>query len=98
MGGRFGCSFNVSAIQSIDTASVYPRVGIQRGGAGLPAISFGNYALENERKTAKLCIYRNKPPYIMIRMNDNSLFILNFKEPDKTIEFYNQLKETLKEN
>jgi hypothetical protein len=96
MGGRFGGSFKISDIQSADTVNVYPRVGIQRGGAKLPAISFGNYALENERMTAKLCIYRNKPPNIKIRMNDNSLFILNFKEPEITVEFFDQLKEALK--
>jgi len=95
MGGRHGGNFNVSNIQLVDTVSVYPRVGIMRGGAVLPASIVGNFALENERQTAKLCLYKNNPPYIMIRMNDNSLFIFNFKEPDKTVEFYDKLKNTV---
>lgn len=95
MGGSFGGSFKVSAIQSIDTVNVYPRVGIRSNGAGFPASSYGNFALEKESKTAKLCIYKNNPPYIKIRMNDNSLFILNFKEPEKTVEFYNQIIDAI---
>ena len=95
MGGNYGGVFKVSDIQSVDTVSVIPRVGMKRHGAGLPTSSIGNYALANESKTAKLCIYRYNPPYIMIRMNDNSLFIFNFSKPDETVEFYNQLKEKL---
>ena len=91
MSGRFGGSFKVSEIQSVDTVSVYPRIGLQLGGRSMN-ICEGNFSLQQEKKTAKLCLYKNKPPYIKIRMNDNSLFILNFKEPDKTVEFYNQLK------
>ena len=93
MGGSFGRTFNISDIRTVDTASVYPKTGARRNGAGLPSSSIGDYALVNERMTAKLCLYRNNPPYIIIRMNDNSLFILNFKEPDRTVEFYNQIKE-----
>ena len=95
MGGRYGGNFKVSAIQSVDTVSVYPKVGVRSRGAGLPASSIGNFALENEKQTAKLCLYRGNPPYIKIRMNDNSLFILNFKEPEQTVEFYDRLKNVL---
>ena len=95
MGGQFGRIFNISEIRSVDTVGVYPRVGFRRGGSAFYPTYFGNFEMENERMMAKLCIYRDNPPYIKIRMNDNSLFILNFKEPDKTIEFYQQLKNTL---
>lgn len=98
MGGSFGGDFNVSDIQSVDTVSVYPKVGYMRGGSGFFISYIGNFDLENEEKTAKLCIYRNKPPFIKIRMNDNRVFLLNFYEQDKTIEFFNQLKNTIISN
>ena len=68
MGGSFGRSFNISSIQSIDTVNVYPRVGIRRKGAGFPASSIGNFALENERMTAKLCLY------LGVRYSNNNIF------------------------
>ena len=95
MGGSFGRSFNISDIKLVDIASVYPRIGYRRGGSAMNGTFIGNFEMENENMMAKLCIYRDNPPYIKIRMNDNSLFILNFKEPDKTIEFYQQLKNAL---
>ena len=94
MSGYLGGIFKVSEIQSVDTVSVYPKIITQRGGRCL-GICEGNFGLKNEKQTAKLCLYRNKPPYINIRMRDNSLFILNFKEKDKTMEFYRQLIDAL---
>ena len=92
MSGKYGGNFNVSEMQSIDTVSVYPRVVSRRGGNNGRIIHYGNFDLSKENKLGKLCIYLNNPPYIKIRMNDNSLFIFNFKEPEQTVEFYNQLK------
>ena len=98
MGGIFGGDFKFSNIQSVDTVCVYPRVGFRHSGSGFPGISVGNYDLANENMPAKLCIYRNNPPYIKIRMNDNRLLLFNFNKPERTLEFYSQLQNTLKNN
>ena len=90
MEGKYGGVFNVSEIQSIDIISVIPRTGAREGGGSLTT-TIGNFNMQNESKRAKLRIYRNKPPYIKIRMSDNRLFIFNFKEPEKTVEFYDEL-------
>ena len=92
MSGKYGGSFNVSDIQSVDTVSIYPKPLYRRGGANGQVIHYGNFEMQHEKKLAKLCIYLNNPPYIKIRMNDNSLFLLNFKEPEKTVKFYDELK------
>ena len=89
--GRFGGDFNVSDMQSIDTVIIYPKVGLMHGGNGMPGVYIGNFGLANEEKIAKLYIHRKNPPYIKIRMNDNRLLLINFKTPDKTVEFFNQL-------
>ena len=98
--GKYGGNFNISDIEFVDTVQVYPKVGSMRGGSsGFLDSYIGNFGLADENQTAKLYIYRNNPPYIKIRMNDNSLLIFNFKkQPDKTVEFYNQLQNTLKKN
>ena len=98
MDGKFGATFKVSEIQSVDTVNVIPRVGRRRSGVSSPANLIGNFEMKDERKTVKLRLLPYKPPYIKIRMNDNSLFILNFKEPDKTVEFYEQLKNVINSN
>jgi hypothetical protein len=97
MKGGHGGTFKVSDIHSVDTVSVIQTAGMKRKGksGNPPSGRFGNFELPNESKTAKLRIRLNNPPYIKIRMNDNSLFILNFKKPDETVEFYNQLKNKL---
>ena len=97
MEGKYGGIFQVSDIHSVDTASSIGSTSVRRKGmsANPPRCYYGNFALSNESKTAKLCVWRNNPPYIKIRMNDNSLFILNFRNPDETVEFYKQLKEKL---
>ena len=94
MDGSFGDDFKVSDIQSVDTLSVYPKIGYMRGGSSFFYTAVGNFDLENVDKTAKLCIYRYKPPFIIIRLNDNRVLLLNFFEQVKTIEFYKQLKDS----
>lgn len=95
MGGIFGGNFNVLDVQSVDTVSSYPRTGFKRSGSGFPGIRVGNYDMQSEKLPAKLCIYRNKPPYVKIRMNDNRLLLFNFNESHKTVAFYNQLQQDL---
>ena len=95
MGGVFGGDFKVSEIQSVDTVRFYPQTILMLGGGGGFNFRTGNFKLRDEVKTAKLNIWVNNPPYISIRMNDNRLFLLNFKKPDETVEFYNQIKNEL---
>ena len=94
--GGYGRSFIVSNIQSVDTVSVIPKVVRRHKGEYYPKGNFiGDFTLANESKTALLSIFTDNPPYIIVRMNDNRLLMFNFKKPDKTVEFYNQLKEKL---
>ena len=96
--GIYGGKFNVSDVQSIDTINVIPRVGTMRGGSGFAGIFKGNFDLANEEKTAKLCLDLKRPPFIKIRMNDDRLLLINFKERDKTVNFYEQLRNVIKTN
>ena len=96
MGGMFGGDYYISDVQSLDTVRINSGLGFRRGyGSSFPGIRVGTYDMENEKTPAKYCIYRNNPPYIKIRMNDNRVFLLNFKKPDKTVAFYNQLQNEL---
>ena len=95
MGGKYGGSFEISAIQSVDTVSVFSRIIRRKSGNNSPVIHYGNFDMQNEKQQVKLRILFNNPPYIKIRMNDNSLFLFNFKEPDETVEFYNKIKDVI---
>ena len=95
MSGKYGGSFEISAIQSVDTVSVYSRIIRRRSGNNAPILHYGNFDMQNEKQQVKLRILFNNPPYIKIRMNDNSLFLFNFKEPDETVEFYNKIKDVI---
>ena len=96
--GKYGGIFKISDMQSVDTVSVYPKIVRRRNGSNPPAIHLGNFDLAKEKQQSKLYIYLNNPPYINIRMNDNRLILLNFKEPDKTVEFYDRLKNIINSN
>ena len=87
--GKFGADIKLMDIATVDTVSVYPKLTVKRGGGALLNIIYGNYDMENEGR-GKLYIY-NKPPYVRIRLKDNTLLFINFKEKDKTVEFYNKL-------
>ena len=41
------------------------------------------------------CGSLSKGDYIIIRMKDNRLFILNFRRPHETVEFYNRIKDAM---
>ena len=95
MGGMSGSKFNVADIQSVDTVNIEPQRGTRHGGASFPGGAYGNFKVRNERDIVKFCIWIDKPPYIRIRMDDNRLFVFNFRKPDKTIEFYDQIQNAL---
>ena len=96
IGGMFGGDYYISEIKSVDTVYVHYSQGLRRGyGSGLPGIRIGTYDIAYEKMPAKFCIYKNIPPFVKIRMNDNSLVLLNFNKPDKTVEFYNKLHSVL---
>ena len=98
MGGSFGGKFKITDIQSVDTIRVYPKIGLRLGGFAGFGLLVGNFNIKDEEKTAKLYIWRNTTPYISIRMNNNRLFMFNFRNPDKTMEFYNQIKNEVNSN
>ena len=98
MGGFYGGYFKISEIQSVDTIQLYPKPKFKSRGSGGWGLIIGNYKLQDEMKLAKFHIKPNCPPYISIRMNDNRLFLLNFKKSDETAAFYNQLRKELNFN
>jgi hypothetical protein len=87
--GEFGCDIKLTEIATVDTVSVYPKLTAKRGGGAFMKIINGSFDMENEGR-GNLYIY-NEPPYIRIVLNNNELMFINFKEKDKTIEFYNEL-------
>ena len=98
MSGVFGGVFKISDIQSVDAVRFCPRTNVRTFGSGGLGIKKGDYRVKDENKSVKFNIKINNPPYISIRMNDDRLFIFNFKEPDKTVKFYSQLKNKLNAN
>ena len=62
MSGKYGGEFKVSAIQSVDTVSIFPRELRRRDGKNGPIVHYGNFDMQYEKKMAKLCFYKNNPP------------------------------------
>jgi hypothetical protein len=99
MGGFYGGKYKISEIKSVDTVGFYPSSNFRIFGNGSFGYKKGDYKVRDEKKPVKLNIKRDTPPpYISIRMKDNRLFVFNFKEPEKTVEFYNQIINELNGN
>jgi hypothetical protein len=92
--GQFGGDIKLSEIKTIDTVSVYPKLTLKHGGSSFLNIVNGSFDMENEDK-GRLYVY-NEPPYILIRLNSNEPVYINFKEKDKTVEFYTELTRKIK--
>jgi hypothetical protein len=92
--GQFGGDIKLTEIKTVDTVSIYPKLTVKHGGSTFLKIINGSFDMENESR-GRLHIY-SEPPYIQIRLNNNELVFINFREKDKTIEFYTELTRELR--
>ena len=93
--GVYGGEFNISDIQTFGTVGATLRIGPTRSGNEMFAIYNGIYNLANEKNKVRMFVYNEKGPLIEIRMKDNSMLVFNFKKPDRTVAFYNEVKNAL---
>jgi hypothetical protein len=92
--GMYGQIVNYSDIKQLDTILVLPRIRARTNGYEFGKILKGNFRFQNQEK-ARLFVNAGNPPYIRIRENSLNIYI-NFKEPEKTRELFQMLKNNWK--
>ena len=88
--GMYGMSVNYSDISQLDTIHSLPPIKLKTNGYAFGKTLKGNFTLKDKTKV-KLFVTKETPPYIYMKEDGINLYI-NFKDPARTINLYDALK------
>jgi hypothetical protein len=88
--GLHGADLPLADIQSVTLVDALPPILVRTNGFASGGLLRGNFTLE-QWGSGKLFINRNVPPYVVVRMPDTFVAV-NFENPDRTRELYEELK------
>ena len=83
----YGIEFNVEDIEKVEIVDKL-KVKLRINGIGMDEYSVGNFNVEGYGK-CKLYIYNDVKPYILIKSNDEIIFINGENEEEK-LRYYNE--------
>ena len=83
----YGIEFNVEDIEKVEIVDKL-KVKLRINGIGMDEYSVGNFNVEGYGK-CKLYIYNDVKPYILIKSNDEIIFI-NGENEEETLRYYNE--------
>ena len=83
----YGIEFNVEDIEKVEIVDKL-KVKLRINGIGMDEYSVGNFNVEGYGK-CKLYIYNDVKPYILIKSNDEIIFI-NSENEEETLRYYNE--------
>lgn len=89
--GVYGLTISYSDIEQVDTFSVMPKISLRTNGYAFGKTLIGNFKLSDDTH-AKLFIKKGIAPFIMIKSKGQLQVYINFKNKEKTIDLYNELK------
>lgn len=88
--GIYGVNIKYTDIKALDTVNHLPAVKRRTNGYAAGSTLKGYFTLSNGMKV-KLFIKKANPPYIYIRSTDKPIY-LNFRDRNKTLELFKELK------
>lgn len=91
LSGIYGYKVNIADITNIDTVQVIPSISMRTNG-----YAFGNrlkgYFRLTDGNTVKLSVNLDSKPYLLIRAKNEYPIYISFKDKQKTVELFRQLK------
>lgn len=90
--GIYGLTIPFSDVIQIDTVSSLPRISLRTNGYAFGRTNTGNFRLADKRQV-KLFIKAGYPPYLLINSKERVPIYLNFKDKQKTIDLFKELKD-----
>ncbi|NLT95247.1 MAG: DUF3784 domain-containing protein [Clostridia bacterium] len=90
----YGRKVKWEEIEKVTLEDELPKIEARTNGASIGEIHKGNFRLEG-KKRAVLFVVSNHPPYIFIERKQG-LIIINDKDQEVTMEFYNRIMEKMK--
>jgi hypothetical protein len=85
----YGYEFNLSEIEEVTLEDTLPKGFMKTNGAATDSYYLGNFIIDSYGH-AKAYIYRDYPPYLIIRLKDKSV-LFNSKTAGETEQYYDQL-------
>ncbi|MGD6780376.1 DUF3784 domain-containing protein [Sutcliffiella horikoshii] len=89
--GVYGDEWRFEDITQVDLVEEMPEVYLRTNGYGMQSISKGHFKVK-DYGSSLLFIYKGNSPYLLIKTNDDTIFI-NSKDAEKTKDWYYQLVE-----
>lgn len=89
--GVYGMTIPFSEIEDIDTVAALPAISLRTNGYAAGKTLIGNFKLSDESHV-KLFVKRGSVPYILIKAKGKVPVYINFKNKQRTIDLYNELK------
>lgn len=89
--GVYGDEWRFEDITQVDLVEEMPEVLLRTNGYGMQSISKGHFKVK-DYGSSLLFIYKGHSPYLLIKTNDDTIFI-NAKDAEKTKDWYYQLGE-----
>lgn len=93
--GLYKRDISIVDIKSVSLEETMPRVVSKTNGMDVGYSLRGSFKLEGEDNNSTLFVQQNNPPFIHIRTDDR-LYIINFKERERTTELYKKIEISIK--
>lgn len=93
--GLYKRDIAIADIKSVSLKETMPGVVSKTNGMDVGYSLRGSFKLEGEDNNSTLFVQQNNPPFIHIRTDDR-LYIINFKERERTSELYKKIEISIK--
>jgi hypothetical protein len=91
--GLYGEKILLNKFSKVYLIDTLPNIGIRTNGISIGTVNKGYFYSKSLQKNVKLLLHSNTKPYINIITTNKKHIIINFKNKDKILRIYNQLKE-----
>ena len=95
--GMYGERIPIEQLNQVFLADTLPAITMRTNGIAIGSIRKGYFRSSSLQQNVKLLLHSRSAPFLYIIYGDNDKHvILNFRNPEKTLEVYEQLRELVK--
>jgi fumarate reductase subunit D len=90
--GFYGQSIPYNELTHVDTVSILPKIVLRKNGYAFGKTRSGIFKIQ-DKSSIRLFIKKGSIPYILIESQGREPIYINFKEREKTLKLYDELKK-----
>ncbi|MDR0698419.1 MAG: hypothetical protein LBG28_04245 [Tannerella sp.] len=92
-----GITIPYHEISNICLADTLPSINVRLNGFSMGGVKKGIFRSKSLGKNIRLSLHSYSPPFFYLQREGKELIILNFRNKDKTMQVYEQLKQIVEE-